>query len=131
MSRSSLWRIFWNLVVGSAVFWITYVLFIELRISRVFHFIFGSSMPSVISFVGPAIPAGYAVSKIYSNGLFRLALVGLVSPYFLVLPFALLIKAPGVIFIAIPFLNYVILIPIVSMFSALFFRKEFRSKIGL
>ncbi len=125
MTRSSLWRTFWSLVIGSAVFWITKVLFTELRISRIYYFIFGSRIPLAILFVGPAIPAGYAVSKIYYNGLLGLAFIGLVSPYFLVLPFAPL----GAIFYTIPSLSYAILIPIVSMFSALFSRKEFRDKI--
>ncbi len=133
LDKSTLGKAIMSLIVGSGVFWITLqivIIFSVIASGMAGNVVSGFSIPAFLFFITPAIPAGYIVSKTYSNGLVGLAMIGVLSPYFIFLLFVLFTEVSlDIIFYAFPSLNYIALIPIVSMFSALFSRKDFRDKV--
>lgn len=135
-TESKFLRAILSLTIGGIAYWVILGL-----LGTVGTFIFSlipnlSKIPmdfSGLFYLASSIPTGYIASKIYSNGIIGLSVVGFLSPFLLVTIFVVLFsKGPGLsLAYVLPPDKYVILVPLFSMLSALFFKKEFRSKIGL
>lgn len=77
-----------------------------------------------------AVLTGFVVSKMYSNGMLGLAIISFIAPYFLLL-FLIIIYGPMGFGFILPSDFMFLAVPFTTMFSAIFSKKEFRSKIGL
>ncbi len=118
MKRSTFLRVVLSLTIGGVVF-----LFMLL----VFPLIFW-----VNPFIGVSIAAtitGIVVSMTYSNNLVECAIIGLAAPYFGQSLFSTLFFSTPLGFSYFLPTHYLVYVPTLSMFSALFSRKEFRDKI--
>lgn len=86
-------------------------------------------VPEFFIYFIASVATGLTVSKTYFNGLRELAVIGFFSPYVLFSVLITFLKGdPLLVFWAFS-TNYIIIVPVVSMLSALFYKKDFRDTI--